>query len=894
MKKLTRALVFVSLFCFATTLLVSSSPGRGEQEKAPQVSAPVAKGEEPKPSEKKVKSFDEIIKDSKKMEGLFTLYLKEDKLYLEILPDQCGRMYLLIPTLWTSVGNGGAGSYLPLRVFIWEKMEKKVLLLWKNTTVFAEKSQEYKRALKNVVPDSIACSFTIESEPHPVRKSILICLDDCFFSDLQTLSSFFGDPSHPYSVDKARTVWGKILAFPKNIELEVRYTLASSRPRPMETVPDPSVITMNVRYSISELPMNNGYKPRLADDRVGYFLTKVYNYDKLDLDGTLTYYINRWNLEKREPKEKISEPKEPIVFWLENTIPVEYRKPIRDGILEWNKAFEKIGVRNAMVVKEMPDDAVWDPADIRYNTIRWIPSLTGDGGGAMGPSRVNPMTGQILDADVTIRAPLNFIFGYNAFNMPLSFQGFDETNSLLPGKINPWDQDNLALGMERDFGILDMFATGKIRDIKEVPKEYIYDALKQLACHEVGHTLGLRHNFKGSSTIALKDLHNTALTSKESLGSSIMEYLPTNLAPKGGKQGDYFQKTIGAWDYWVVEYGYMPLDAKSPEDELPQLNKIAGRSTEPNLVYGTDEDANDLGPYATSIDPLAMTFDLSDDPLALAEQDIQRIRDLWKELENRVLFEGRSYVYLRKAFESSLSRYSGALIRLTRWIGGIYHTRVHVGDQGKELPFRVVEYDKQRRALEIIKAKLLNPEAFAFDPAFIQKLQFERFVDLDAWEEAAEDGKGRLRVDFSLSAYLEHVYKRIIRDLYDPMRLHRIQDNPLQATGKTLSLGDFLSELHNAIWQEVVEGKPVNAYRRILQQECLARISQFVLKPSSPLPNDAVTLFRHELKQLGRSIDDYLAKYPELDIMTRAHLENCSDLIAQALKAGYSKSLEQN
>jgi len=214
MNKLTYTLIFSILICSSATLLISHSLRGGEQEKAPQVSAPIAKGEEPKPPEKKAKSFDEIVKDSKKVEGLFTLYMKEDKLYLEILPDQYDRMYLFIPTLWTSVGNGGAGSYLPLRVFVWEKMEKKVLLLWKNTTVVAERSQEYKRALRNVVPDSIVCSFTIESEPHPVRKSILICLDDCFFSDLQTLSSFFGDPRHPYSVDKTRTVWGKILAFP--------------------------------------------------------------------------------------------------------------------------------------------------------------------------------------------------------------------------------------------------------------------------------------------------------------------------------------------------------------------------------------------------------------------------------------------------------------------------------------------------------------------------------------------------------------------------------------------------------------------------------------------------------------------------------------------------------
>jgi hypothetical protein len=140
---------------------------------------------------------------------------------------------------------------------------------------------------------------------------------------------------------------------------------------------------------------------------------------------------------------------------------------------------------------------------------------------------------------------------------------------------------------------------------------------------------------------------------------------------------------------------------------------------------------------------------------------------------------------------------------------------------------------------------------------------------------------------------MEQFYRSIVRSLYDPARLHRLQDNALLSTGKALSLNDFLAELHSAIWREVIEGKLVSPYRRILQQECLARVSQFVLKPSPPLPNDAVTLFRYELKQLGKSIADYLAKYPELELMTRAHLENCSDLAAATLKAGYSKSSEQ-
>ncbi len=889
MKPVRRFLALSLPVFLAVGLVTSAAKGGAGQERTAQVSPRRAGSEEAKPAEQAGKSFEDIVKGARVLPGLFNLYAKDDKLYLEIQPDQFGRMFLFIPTLWTSLGNGGAGSYLPLKVFVWEKLDKKVLLVWKNTTVVAEKSAEYRRALENVVPDSIAFAFKIESDAHPERKSTLICLDDCFFSDLERLGA--GSDSGPaYAVDKSRTVWGKTAAFPKNIELEVRYTLASPKPAPVRGAPDPSTFTLNVRYSISEVPAANGYRPRLADDRVGYFMTQVYDYDHIGLDGAVTRYVNRWNLEKIDPKAKVSPPREPIVFWIENAVPREYRKPIRDGILEWNKAFEKVGFRDAVVVKEMPDDAAWDPADVRYNTIRWIPSLTGAGGGAMGPSRVNPLTGQILDADVTIRAPLTFLFGYNALSRPLGFREFGEIGLSLPGAINPWDQDNLALGAERDFGVLDMLASGKIHDIKDVPWEYIYDAVKQLACHEVGHTLGLRHNFKGSSTIPLRRLHDTALTSKESIGNSIMEYLPVNLAPRGTKQGDYFQKTIGAWDYWVIEYGYAPIGAVSPEEELPALARIAARSTEPGLIYGTDEDAYDLGGHATAVDPLSLTFDLSEDPLGYAEQDIQRTRDLWKELEDRAVFEGRSYVYLRRAFESSLSRYFADLSRLTRWIGGIHHSRVHVGDAGAELPFRPADYERQVRALGIIERSLLNPSAFSFDPSFIQKLQFERFVDLDAWEEGAASERSPLRMEFSLTFYLRQCYRTILQSLYDPSRLRRLQDMALLSSGKVLGLEEFLSRVHAAVWRDVAEGKPVGAARRLLQQESLALVRQALLKPAPSLPEDAAVLFRHELKELGRGLADDLARHPELDLMSRAHLENCLDLVQQTLQAGYVKT----
>jgi len=861
MKKTVSILMFVVAFVFATGF----SSGYLPQEK--QVDKPSEKAQEEseektpeKPAGPPEKTFEDVIKDAKKMEGLFNLYAKDDKLYMEIQPDQFGKLYLYIPTLWTSVGFGGTGSYFPMQVFYWEKLDKKVLLVWKNTRYIAEESAEYKRNLENVVPQSIAHAFKIESAPHPEINSILIDLDGFFLADSLGLGRSYSSQQNPYVVDKSRTVWDKIQTFPENIELGVRYTLSSGKPLSEPSVPDPSGFTLIVRFSISELPMNNGFKPRLADDRVGYFMQQVFDYDRTGLDGTAVRYINRWHLVKKNPNASVSEPVEPIVFWLENTIPPKYRKPIRDGILEWNKAYEKAGFKNAIVIKEMPDDAEWDPADVRYNTIRWAASLSGTGGGAFGPSRVNPLTGQILDADVVMFAPVNYILSYNVFDSPLNARFFGEWDRSRFKEMNPWSIDNLFMGFERDYAIFEMLAYGEIGDVKDVPEQFLYDYYKFLGCHEVGHTLGLRHNFKGSTTTKLS----------------------------GGKQGEYFQSTIGAWDYWVIEYGYKPIDAKTPDDELPVLEKIASRSNESALIYGTDEDAYDFGPYSVSVDPKCVTFDLSDDPLTWAVQQVDRTKDLWKQLEERALFEGRSYVYLNQGFSSSLGQYFSSMNNIVKWIGGLYHTRTHVGDPGDHLPFQVVEYEKQRLAFDIIKNNLLNPDAFSFDPVFLQKLQISRFFDFSVVAQAS--ASGTFRMDFSLSTILKRFYQTILRRLYDPMRLSRIQENEIRATRDKLTLSGYMEELYKAIWSELETGAEIGAYRRILQREFLARATEFLLTPAAPTPDDVVAIIRYQLKQLDESLGAYLGNHPDADLITRAHLDNCSDVINEALQAVYVKN----
>ncbi|MFM9067615.1 MAG: zinc-dependent metalloprotease, partial [Planctomycetota bacterium] len=364
--------------------------------------------------------------------------------------------------------------------------------------------------------------------------------------------------------------------------------------------------SINVHYSISRIPQT-GYQPRLADDRVGYFLTAVKDFSKTSDRDPFVRYINRWHLERPAgPSEGPSTPKQSIVFWIEKTVPFKYRKPIREGIAEWNKAFEAAGWLNAIEVRQQPDNADWDPEDINYNTFRWI---TSSAGFAMGPSRVNPYTGQILDADIIFDA--DFLTSWKQefetlTARPVGAALFDDRDD------EPSAQKTAAdLFMRRGQpahcflreGMSSQMAFGAVaieaiaadpKVAAEMQEKLLMQGLKEVTMHEVGHTLGLRHNFKASKWLSLKDL-NDPEKAKGALVASVMDYSPTNIVPKEWKQGDYYMTTLGPYDFWAIQYGYAPLNGGTA-GEVGELKKIASRSGEPALAFATDEDTTGGAP----------------------------------------------------------------------------------------------------------------------------------------------------------------------------------------------------------------------------------------------------------------------------------------------------------
>src|SRR5687767_2428807 len=399
--------------------LASQTPPSGANQ--PSAAADSQKpdaGDTRKPEAPAEKPFSELVNGAKAIDGLLRLYHTDEKVYLELRPDQFDKIYMVSLTCESGIGERGFYAAqmcgeMPVR---FHKQAKNVQLVAQNTRFRAADSTAFHRAMDRSFSDSILGSTKVESLPHPERNSVMIDLGALLLTDLP-MQAYMLEAAFriPYRFDARNSYFVAIKGFEKNVEIGTVAHYAAERPPlppllppgapaprtppPPRNLPDVRSMIFSFRYSISELPSTPGFRPRPADDRVGHFFAAA---DDFTSDSTYTptqRYITRWHLEKQDPAAPMSRPTRPIVFWMENTIPAKYREAVRQGALLWNKAFEKIGLQDAIVVNQQPDNADWDPADVRYNTIRWFAAT--DAGFAIGPSRANPLTGELYDADIS-------------------------------------------------------------------------------------------------------------------------------------------------------------------------------------------------------------------------------------------------------------------------------------------------------------------------------------------------------------------------------------------------------------------------------------------------------------------------------------------------------------
>ncbi|MCC3531420.1 MAG: zinc-dependent metalloprotease [Microcoleus sp. PH2017_22_RUC_O_B] len=896
----------------------------------------------PSTEQQPLQPFEQVVKDAQKFEGLFTLYRNPatNKVYLEIKPQQLDKKFLCFVTLASGLGEGGILSGLPIGDFLFQlrRVQNNVQFVIPNTNFRTRPGDPQAGSVARAFSESILYSLPLKSL-HPQRQTLLIDLGDLLMSEKRDLPgvkailpAILGAA---YSIDEEKSYFKDVKAFPLNVEIASIYGFSSdndSAVNYLPSIPDSRAFNLRIHYSFSEVPLNNGYRPRLADERVGYFLTAYKDFSDKSSRQPFVRYINRWHLQKQIPTAPMSPPVQPIVFWIENNVPLEYRNAIREGILEWNKAFEKAGFTEAIQVKQMPDNAKWDPADVRYNTIRWSSSFESDFAG-LGPSRTNPLTGEILDADILLDANIVRLIkqGYRSLveqnrSLARSFQGRNGSNTNpcqfgmysrylpmlengdlgknsgensqggiaddLPTLVERYREQkrdplsrlisssDMCFGLEssRQFaiGAMSMDLSDNAAPSSRAIENYVNDYIRNLTAHEVGHTLGLRHNFHGSTMLKSEDLNNTEVTRAQGMVASVMDYVPINLAPPGTVQGDYYPTIVGPYDDWAIEYGYKVLGGANPNSDLPALQQIASRAGEPQLAYAPDEDAVD------NLDPAANTFDLSNNMLRYSQWQLDNAKAMWKRLEKRIPVGEDGYNELRVMFDSVFGYYFQQVMNATLYVGGQSFSRIRPGDINAKLPFVPIALAQQREALATLDKYVFATDAFSFAPDLLNKLAPAR------WEHWGSPALV-FPLDYPIGDRITFMQRFVLRVLLSPVRLTRLRDAELKSASESaLKLPELFDTLQKDIWKEVLQPEKkmqISTFRRSLQREHLAILIRMVLRKTS-VPEDARTLAWYELRQLREDLSKSIRNLDKnADAYTQSHLEETRDRISKVLNA---------
>ena len=858
----------------------------------PQPAGPPAAGSPP--------VFATVIRDAKKIDGLLTLYQREEKVWIELKPEDFNKPFFLSPKLATGIGEPAlsGGMFDSAQVIEFRRIHNQVQMVARNTRYTATPGTPEGRALGVAFSPSLMASTTVASQPNPATKGVLVEANSLFLNDLLALAFDLQRAYRQgYGFDARNSAITGVRAKPDLVVLQVLAHYATGAINPPQAVVPPGQMSpsvprsladvrsmfANIHYAISPLP-EVPMAPRAGDPRIGHFATLQQDFGNDVARTPLLRHIDRWRLEKKDPAAALSEPVKPLVYWLDRTLPLKYREVVTAAILEWNKAFERVGFKGAIEVKVQPDDADFDTLDTGFAAVRWTTN-SAPFADALAQKHVDPRSGEILSASVNIesfttreqRALRSHVLGDGAFDATRLFQPRPAAADDAAWRLDP-QACTLAEDATAQVGYsLDVLAArSDLPPDSPEAEQFVLGFLRYVTMHEVGHTLGLRHNFRASHAYTDAQISDVAFTRANGIVGSVMDYVPANLSAPGAKPSQAFQTTLGPYDYWAIEYAYRPL---APDDEARELQKIAARSAEPALAFGTDED-NFLG-----IDPDALQWDLGSDAVAFAIKRLAIAHELFKRQEVRELSPQRDYAVLRRSLSYAVNDAGRSLGVLARQIGGVRTLRDFPGT-GRD-PLQPVPAAEQRRALDVIANGLLAADAFVVSPALQRRLA----PDFQARGEGAfGGGEGTSATDFSLTLRVLAIQRALLNQLMsDALAVRLIDSQGKVAAGReAFALSELYGRLERDIWSEIDPRGPrlrdIPAPRRELQREHLNRIAALLLRPSSFGLADARSLVRAQAQALQVRVRA-ASQRNGLAADTRAHLQDCADSLAQALQA---------
>lgn len=817
-------LIFVTLFAFqdAEAQRRNKKKNKKEEEKK---ETPAPK-EKKKPKKGAIQPFEDVItEDAKTDEGLFNVHQIDDKYFFEIPNVLLGRDMLMVTRIAkTASGIGFGGGKTNTQMLRWERKDKNILLKIISTQVTAADSLPISEAVNNSNLDPILASFAIKALSKD-SSGVVIESTDLLTKDIKPLGlpQFYRTSYRVTRLDNDRSYVERVSSYPENIELRhVKTYLAGNSP---SSSADGS-ITLEMSNSMILLP-EKPMQRRLYDRRVGWFARGTTDYG-LDAQKSKTIrYLDRWRLEvKDEDIEKFKRgelvvPKKQIIYYVDRATPKKWVQAIKDGIEDWQVAFEAAGFKDAIIAKTPPtpeEDPDWSPEDVRYSVVRYLASPIPN---ANGPHVSDPRSGEILESDIN--------WYHNVMTL-LRRWFFVQTAAINPQAQSP----------EFDDAVMSRL-------------------IRFVSSHEVGHTLGLPHNFGSSNAYPVDSLRSAAFTKKMGTAPSLMDYARFNYIAQPGDEGVALMPEVGEYDKYSIAWGYRPiLDANSPEEELPTLRKwIEDKKGDPMYRYGRQGNANDY---------TAQSEDLGDDAMKASTYGIANLKVIMNNLRNWTYTEGSDYSELEEMYGEVRSQFNRYMGHVGRYVGGVKEDYKTADQDGKV--YTHAPKAKQKEAVAFLNENLFNTPKWMLDTEIIDRLQ----------DYGAVEGMRSLQVNTLYS-------------LLEWRKLGRVIENSTFNGNEAYGITELMADVRNGIWSELPRGRAIDTYRRALQRAHVERLETLLTEeldePAAfrrfrgpginASQSDIRPVVRAELKTLLSRVNAAIPRTS--NAMSKIHLQDISERI---------------